>query len=177
MPLTPYAPNPICLQPHMPLTKTPRTCDFYFLITVNAINLARTMVIFNLRKKHWLNVKSQICLPGSKFAFPRTWPCYNMNLERGHVFIFSIFAIPMQICDFTSKGWWWRSDFSSFFLHWSSPYHYDQNWKKRFCIHFFRKASFQYPFINKPFRNSNSYHEFLSLFGTRNAHLKFSVSY
>ena len=30
------------------------------------------MVIFNLRKKDWLDAKSQICFPGSKFAFPRT---------------------------------------------------------------------------------------------------------
>ena len=50
-----------------------------FLITVIAVNLARTMVIFNLRKKYWLNGKSQICLPGSKFAFPRTWPWSKMN--------------------------------------------------------------------------------------------------
>ena len=73
-----------------------------FLITVIAVNLARTMVIFNLRKKYWLNGKSQICLPGSKFAFPRTWPWSKMILEV-HVFIFSIFAIPMQICDFASS--------------------------------------------------------------------------
>ena len=28
---------------------------------------------------------------------------YDMNLERGYVFSFSIFAIPMQICDFARK--------------------------------------------------------------------------
>ena len=63
------------------------------------------------------------------------------------------------------------------FLHLHTLNHYDQNWKRRFCIHFFRKASNWYPFISKPFRNGNSYHRFLSPFGPRNAHLKFSVSY
>ena len=133
------------------------------------------MVILNLRKKDWLDAKSQICFPGSKFAFPRTWPWSKTNLERGHVFSFSIFAIPMQICVFPYKGWQWRRDFSITF---SASIHTMTKVENRdFALIFFRRASFQYPFISKPFRNSNSYHEFLSPFGTRNAHLKFSVSY
>ena len=31
--------------------------------------------------------------------------------------------------------------------------------------------------MSKPFKNGKSYHTFLSPFGTKNAHLKFSVSY
>ena len=100
-----------------------------FLISVIAVNLERTTVIFNLRKKYWLDVKTQICFPGSKFAFPRTWPWSDVILERGHVFSFSIFAIPMQICVFTYKGWQKGVIFSSFFLHRSTLCHYDQNRK------------------------------------------------
>ena len=53
----------------------------WFLISVLADNLKKNIVTFNLRKKHWLTVKSQICLPASKFAFSRTWPWSIMNLE------------------------------------------------------------------------------------------------
>ena len=51
------------------------------------------MIIFNLRKKHWIRVKPQICFPGLKFVFSRTWPRSIMILERGYVFIFFDFYI------------------------------------------------------------------------------------
>ena len=68
---------------------------FDFFMGVLAVYLKKTMVMFNLRKKHWPWVKTQICFPGLKFVFPRTWPWSNMILEWGHVFSFSIFAFPL----------------------------------------------------------------------------------
>ena len=59
------------------------------------------MVIFNLRKKDWMYVKSVICLLGLKFAFPRTWPSSLMILDRGHVFGNANFSPGRQNTDFT----------------------------------------------------------------------------
>ena len=85
------------------------------------------MVIFNLRKKDWLDAKSQICFPGSKFAFPRTWPWSIMTLERGHFFSF------FDFCDFYANLWFCvqgvaiRSDF---FIVFSTLIHAISLWPK-----------------------------------------------
>ena len=50
-------------------------CHSYdFFIDVLAVYMKKTMDMFNLRKKYWPWVKAQICFPGQKFVFPRTWP-------------------------------------------------------------------------------------------------------
>ena len=79
---------------------------------------------FQIRKKHRLRVKPQICLPASEFAFPRTWPRSIMNFKKSkgsNVFSF------IDFCH--SRIYVQRVAMKIVFLHLSTPYHYDQNWK------------------------------------------------
>ena len=75
------------------------------LISAHAVNLKKK----DLRKKHWLTVKSQICLPVSKLHFQEHGPDDQADLlciKKGAMFFsFSTYAISRQICDFTYKGW------------------------------------------------------------------------
>ena len=92
-------------------------CHCYdFFIGVLAVYLKKTMVMFNLRKKHWPWVKTQICFPGLKFVFPRTWPRSYMILARGYIFNFFDLCVSFAIfAIFCTKGGDEDVVFSSFF--------------------------------------------------------------
>ena len=61
-----------------------------FLIGAYAAYLKK-VVIFNIRKKYWMRLKPQICCPGLKFVFPKTWPR----------------TFPILIGVFTHEAWQW----------------------------------------------------------------------
>ena len=71
----------------------------------------------DLEKNCFIDVKNRICLLESNFAFSKTWPWPLVNVDQGHVFIFFIFLVSMQIRFFTwdkykeKKSWNQKPDF------------------------------------------------------------------